>query len=201
MRKGHELGSRQPGWTHPSWIWVFQTQARAALDLKLTAVLRGDASPAGAGEHAAMAELCLMHRKRYATALRFYTAAFATGPKLAEDLAANHRYNAACAAALAADGKGLDADELKGEARTAARRPALDWLRADLKARADLHERKPAESKSVAIALEHWRSDPDLASVRDTAALAKLPPGEKDAWEKLWAEVAMLRQQAVKRIQ
>jgi hypothetical protein len=41
----------------------------------------------------------------------------------------------------------------------------------------------------VAQALRYWRQDPDLAGVRDPAALAKLPPAERKAWEALWLKV------------
>ncbi len=37
--------------------------------------------------------------------------------------------------------------------------------------------------------LRRWQDDPDLAAVRDAAALDKLPPDERDDWKKLWAEV------------
>jgi hypothetical protein len=39
------------------------------------------------------------------------------------------------------------------------------------------------------------RQDPahaDLASIRDPAAVAKLPDGEREACQKLWADVAAL---------
>ena len=51
-------------------------------------------------------------------------------PKLADNLAAVHRYNAACAAALAACGQGNDADNLDGKECARLRGQALDWLRA-----------------------------------------------------------------------
>jgi hypothetical protein len=40
--------------------------------------------------------------------------------------------------------------------------------------------------------LRHWQQDADLSSVRDPAALARLPRDERDAWERLWADVASL---------
>jgi tetratricopeptide (TPR) repeat protein len=199
MRRGHELGSRQPGWTYPSAIWVFQTQSRVTLDKKLSAVLRGEDSPAGAQEYVGMAELCLKNRERYATALRFYRAAFAAAPQLAEDLAAGHRCHAACAAALAADGQGQEADELAVKARLAARSQALDWLRSELKASAELLDRQPQESQSIVSFLDRAQTDAGLASVRAAAALSKLPSEEQIAWQQLWSDFAALRQRAVAR--
>jgi hypothetical protein len=40
--------------------------------------------------------------------------------------------------------------------------------------------------------LRHWQEDTDLASVRDAAALGKLPESERIEWKKLWADVADL---------
>ena len=45
---------------------------------------------------------------------------------------------------------------------------------------------------SVLKMLRHWQKDPDLASVRDAAALAKLPKEERVNWQMLWADVAEL---------
>ena len=33
--------------------------------------------------------------------------------------------------------------------------------------------------------MSHWKQDTDLAGVRDPKALEKLPPDERDAWQKL----------------
>jgi hypothetical protein len=44
--------------------------------------------------------------------------------------------------------------------------------------------------------LQHWQRDPDLAGLRDEAALAKLPPAEREASRKLWAEADSLLQKA-----
>ncbi len=35
----------------------------------------------------------------------------------------------------------------------------------------------------------HWTTDTDLVSVREPAALARLPEAERDAWKKLWSDV------------
>ncbi len=40
--------------------------------------------------------------------------------------------------------------------------------------------------------LSHWKQDADLAGVRDPKTLEKLPPDERDAWEKLWKDVDAL---------
>jgi hypothetical protein len=45
-------------------------------------------------------------------------------------------------------------------------------------------------------ALRHWQKDADLASVRDKDALDQLPAAERDAWQRLWADVAALLKRA-----
>src|SRR5262249_5562398 len=95
------------------------------------------------------------------------------------NLAVAHRYNAACAAALAGCGQGKDATTLNATGRLRWRRQALTWLRAELAARArQLRSGSPEQSAQARQALEHWRRDPDLGGVRDSQALAKLPPDE-----------------------
>jgi hypothetical protein len=42
----------------------------------------------------------------------------------------------------------------------------------------------------------YWQRGGWLASVRDKAGLANLPDTEREAWEKLWADVEALRKQA-----
>lgn len=47
-----------------------------------------------------------------------------------------------------------------------------------------------------AASLQHGQRDPDLAGLRDEAALAKLPEAERAAGRKLWAEVESVLQKA-----
>src|SRR5205823_4713268 len=46
FERGHELGSKQPGWRYPSTQWVEQARRLAELEKKLPALLRGEAQPA-----------------------------------------------------------------------------------------------------------------------------------------------------------
>ncbi len=161
-----------------------------AAEPKLADVLRGTARPADADEQAALAEVCRA-RKRYAAAARFYADAFAARPSLAADPSRSHRYDAACAAARAAAGEGEDADTLSGEERARWRRHALDWLRAELTTWPRSAE---ADRAAAQRTLRRWQYDPDLAGVRDPAALGKLPDAERDAWRQLWADVDALLQ-------
>jgi Flp pilus assembly protein TadD len=167
------------------------------LDAKLAAVLKGDDPPADAVERLGLALLCQHYKKQYKAAARFYTGAFSINPRLADDLQQQHRYNAACAAALAAAGKGKDAANLGDKKYARLRKQALDWLQDDLAAWSKVAAKKSAQAKAaVRRALEHWQKDSDLTGVRDKAALAKLPKEEQQAWGKLWAGVEALLKKA-----
>jgi hypothetical protein len=116
----------------------------------------------------------------------------AADAKLADDLHQQHRYNAACFAALAAIGQGKDAEKLDAKERGRLRKQAVEWLRADL---ALWTTRAVSDRDLAQKTMKHWQDDTDLAGIRDKDAVAKLPADESEASEKLWAEVdALLRQ-------
>jgi tetratricopeptide (TPR) repeat protein len=189
-RLGHELGSRNPGWGYPSGKWVHQCERLVELDEKLPGFREGKASPASPGERVEVAALCALKRLNRAAA-RFYAEAFAAEPRLADDLGAWHRYNAACAAALAGCGRGKDADPPSAKEKARLRGQALGWLRADLAAWAsELAKNTPATRAAVQEKMRHWQADADLAGVRGPEALARLPEAERQAWQKLWNDVA-----------
>jgi serine/threonine-protein kinase len=77
-------------------------------------------------------------------------------------------------------------------ARAKLRAQGLDWLKAELATWAKLRESEPRSRSQIQQTLSHWQRDPDLAGVRDEAELAKLPAAEREAWRKLWSEVAEL---------
>jgi tetratricopeptide (TPR) repeat protein len=197
-RRGHELGSKNPRWKYPSALWVRNCERMVELDGKLPAILSGQKQPADTAERLVLAQFCqLPCKKRYIDAVRFYCDAFAKEAKLADDLNALHRYNAACAAALAGCGQGADADKLDDKERARLRQQALDWLRADLKAYRQTMEKSAGKAgPAIAQRMQHWQKDTDFAGVRDNKALAKLTEDERLGWQKLWAEVAELLAQA-----
>jgi tetratricopeptide (TPR) repeat protein len=196
FKRGHELGTKRPGWPYPSGAWVRQAEKRATMESRLPAFLQGQFQPRGTTELLGLADVC-GPKKLHAAATRLYAEAFAADPKLADDLKADHRYNAACYAALAAAGQGEDAAKLDDKEKTRLRKQALDWLRADLAMRSkQLHGSKPADRAAVQQALRHWQQDSDLVGIRDAAALAKLPGAERAVCEQLWADVAALLKEA-----
>ena len=191
-RRGHELGARQPGWRYPSARWVAEAERLAALAARLPALLKAEDRPKDVAERLAIAQMCY-DTKRYAAAARFWAEALAADPKLGDDRQAGHRYNAACAAALAGAGQGTDDPKPDDAARARLRGQALDWLKAERAAWAKvLDSGDPQARPVVQQTLEHWRADSDLAGVRDADALAKLPESERAAWRSLWAEVDAL---------
>ncbi len=190
LRRGHELGSKQPNWRFPSALWVRNAEALLELERRLPAILEGKDKPANNGERLSLAILCgQMGKHLYAASARFYREAFAADARLGDDPRALHRYNAACAAALAGCGRGEDAKGLDAAQRAALRKQALEWLRADLAGWAKLYD-SPEQRDRARQALRHWQEDKDLAGVRGAAALAALPADEGTAWRALWSSVA-----------
>jgi tetratricopeptide (TPR) repeat protein len=168
------------------------------LDHELPAILSGKQQPADIGERLALAELCVMpHKKLYAAALKLYEEAFAADPRLVGEQPSTPRYNAACAAALAGCGQGKEADQTGDQARARLRRRSLNWLRAELTAWSKALQEQPDQARSaLQQTIQHWQQDPDFNGVRDSQALAKLPPEEQEAWRNLWADVAKLLERA-----
>jgi serine/threonine-protein kinase len=198
LKAGHDLGARQRGWPYPSAEWVRLAERLAEWDALLPKVLSGEAQPKDAPEALGLARLCQEHKKRPAAAARFYGAAFALDPRLADDHGGSHRYNAACAAALAGCGRGADATTVADPERARLRKQALDWLRAELAYHAKLADGAAAEVRAfVQKRLRHWLTDADLAGVRGEA-LTRLPEAEGQLWGDFWAEVGQTLGQMVK---
>jgi serine/threonine-protein kinase len=189
LRKGHELGSKRPDWPYPSADWVRQCERLAEFDRRLPAVLGGQADPADAAERLALAELCQQYKRLFNAAARLYAGAFAADP----DVRRQHRWNAAGSAARAAAGHGIDGKHVPDRVRVLLRRQCLAWLRAELAQHERLAEANdPAAKQAVREWLRHWQQDADLAEVRDQQALDQLPEDEREAWRRLWQDVATL---------
>ena len=144
----------------------------------------------------ALADLCRRYKKRYRDSAALFAKAFAKEPKAAENLDRAYRYHAACAAALVAAGKGVDADKLDAKEKVGLRQEALQWLQADLAARAGFLKKNPLVAFRIVDDLQNWQKDPDLTVVRDDKELDKLPGEEGAAWQKFWIQVAALSKQA-----
>jgi tetratricopeptide (TPR) repeat protein len=201
LRRGDALGRRRPDWRYPSAHWVRKAEELVALEAKLPKLLKGEAQPADTGERLQLATLCVQpYKQLYAAAIRWYAEAFAADPHMAADLKAGHRYNAACAAALAGCGQGKDVDKLGAKERSRLRQQALGYLRDDLKAYRQVLDKSPDKAgPEVAHQMQNWLQDPDFAGVRGADGLARLPEAERPPWQELWEEVEALRRRAAEK--
>jgi serine/threonine-protein kinase len=171
---------------------VSDSQRLVELDGRLPAFLRGEEQPAGAAEGHAFAEVCY-YKKLFVSSSQLRLWAFSADPGGADALKFNYRYDAACAAALAGCGRGEDAGQLDDEGLTRWRKQAVEWLRADLTAYGNLVEGgEPEDLRLARQRMRHWQRDPDLDGLRDPAALARLPAVDRQACQRLWAEVRVL---------
>jgi serine/threonine-protein kinase len=222
LLRGHELGLKTPGWRYLSAEWVRNADQLIQLDNRLTAIRAGLARPTGSKEELQLALFCHYRKNLYGPAVQFYAAAFAGTPALAENPVQGYRTQAARAAAQAAAGQGQDADKLNVADRSKLRRQALDWLQADLqrlaqttatyqrgdktvaqkpasfldKLSGQAQKPGPTDILRVCDRLQRWQTTPDLASLRDDKALARLPDAELKDWRKLWDSVHALDKQA-----
>jgi tetratricopeptide (TPR) repeat protein len=194
-RRGHEMGSKQPeqpGWPTPWREFLRKCERAVAIEPRFAAMIKGEAHPADIAERLTLAEMC--HDKAMsAAAARFWCGVFKADPLLAEDLKAANRYSAACDAALAGSGRGKDEPPPDEKDRADLRSQAREWLRADLVLRSkQLDNGTPQARRDVEKKLAYWKTDPDLAGIRDESELKKLPEGEQTVCRALWSEVEAL---------
>ena len=183
-------------WTEPraeardDWIYhVLRREAEAMILPDLPAFLDGRYQPRDNDERLAMLGACQFMDRPVASA-RLYEDAFSAAPKLAEDLSAFHRYQAARVAALAGCGRGRDAVGLGEPERERWRVRSRQWLRADLASLAKFSaDDDPKAIEAVQHTLKTWKTDPRLQGLRDPAALEKLPSAERSEWQRLWGDV------------
>ena len=162
--------------------------ATLALDKRLADVLNGRA-PKDDGERVRLANRASVHAL-HVSATRLFAAALEHDPKLGDDRQAQHRYNAACAAALAGAGRGKDDPPPDDAARAKLRGQALRWLRAELSAWKRVAMTVGSGNKeTVAKTLAHWKEDVDLTGIRDETELAKLSEEERTEFKRLWDDV------------
>ncbi len=197
FRRGHELGSAQPGWSYPSESWVRKAERLVQLESSLDAVLAGDAE-APPADLMTLADLAF-RRGRYADQAHLAGAAFAAAPALAAR--PGNRYNAACAAALAAAGRGTLPDDFGPDRRSALWTQAVAWLEADLAAWRERLEKGTAGATIRAWVLRYRRATP-LAPLRSIDSIdtgSALPEAIRTRCEALWRGFDALAEQAAPR--
>ncbi len=166
-----------------------------ALEGRLPNIVQGTDKPA-TDECLDAAELCFV-KNYYATAARLYAEALVATPQLTADLRAGHRFNAACAAALAGTGQGDDAAKLPESEQERIARRAREWLQLDLADWAKKVDTGTAADRIQAEkAMSQWREEPDLAELREPDALDRLSADERKECNALWSEVAALLNRA-----
>src|SRR5262249_18446194 len=100
-----------------------------------------------------------------------------------------HRYNAACAAALAAAGRGEDSRLLPDKVARMLRRQAWRWLEAERALWTRQVEQGQVGPSRLARILGGWQKDSSLAWVRAPEALARLDADDRQQWRNFWQEV------------
>jgi serine/threonine-protein kinase len=143
--------------------------------------------------------LMVMHLARWKqrfrlSALLFEKALKGTDPRASQGA----NYIPACAACLAADGKGFFSqpvmrgayDPVNQTERARLRQLALIWLRADLAYwTRQASSNNPAAKKEAGLMLEICQMDVRLESVRDKERAEKLSKQEQEDWRKFWDDV------------
>jgi hypothetical protein len=171
------------------WIYhVLRREAEAMLFPDLPAFFEGTYQPADQCERFAFVGAAQSNGLTCAPA-RLYRDAFAAEPSLADDAERGRRYTAACVAASAGYGRGKDAWNLDDEERAHLRDQARQWLRAELAAWGKKLDTDRSANASVETALKRWRTDPDLAGLREPDFLERLPVAESRACREMWNEI------------
>jgi serine/threonine-protein kinase len=176
--------------------WMREVEQMIVLAPRLSALVQDHARPADAAERFTLAQMCA-DREWYAAAAGFWSQAFAADPERANDLETELHFHAARAAALAAAGKTRDTPPSDPAARAHLRQQARAWLQADLEAYAQCLKSNDRQTPAlVRQRLAPWKYDPQLAGLRDEAALKDLPAAEREACRKLWDQVQVVLQNA-----
>jgi serine/threonine-protein kinase len=193
---GFDWSAAQVG-SRDHWIWhVLRREAEALMLPNLPAFLAGTYQPRDNDERLGLLGAC-QFQGRYGAAAHLFADAFTTDPTLADDVTRDFRYRAARCAALVGCGLGADGARLSDAERARWRQQACAWLEADLAAWTERLDRGGAADRTVVRRrLTQWRSDPDLAGLREPSALDKLATSEREKWVALWSEVGAVLHRA-----
>jgi serine/threonine-protein kinase len=193
-------------------VWtshILRREAERLILPNLPAFVQGKYQPQDNDERLALLGTC-QSEGLYRAAAQLYADAFAADPALAERLTAEcltraahesdahnrievlraaPRYLAARCAAAAAFGLGKDTPALSEGQRLRLRERAREWLQADLDASLrSLNGGTDTTRDLVAKILTLWKDDSDLAELRESESLNRLPAQEKAAWNALWKQ-------------
>ncbi|QDT53052.1 Serine/threonine-protein kinase PknB [Caulifigura coniformis] len=180
---------------HDQWLWhVLRHEAESVIVPEMAAFFEGQYEPQDNIDRLILLGECRF-KNHTARAARLYADAFAADSALAEAPRSDHLFNAARIAALAGCGEGEDASGLSEDDRQKWRSQARTWLRAELSMRAaGMNPKLESSRENVRRKIVRWRTDAELAGLREPAELQKLSPAERDDSLALWSEVeALLR--------
>jgi eukaryotic-like serine/threonine-protein kinase len=179
--------------------WIYHSLRREAESMMLPNMrdfLEGKHWPQDKHERGALLGVCQFTNRTVALA-RLYADVFVDDPSLASDIRAGHRYRAACAAAQAGCGRGLDATQLKETDQKRWRAQAKKWLREDLTAFSKTPQEDTTKNRDwIKNKLAEWKNDRDVAGIRDPAELNKLSAQERQDCLALWREVGAMLDRA-----
>ena len=106
------------------------------------------------------------------------------------DRQTQHAYNAACSAVLAASGKAKGDPPPDESTESSCGGKPVSGLNAELSEWESVDAAGPAQLRAqLTPTLTHWKSDADLAGIRDESELAKLSADERGTLKRLWAAV------------
>jgi protein O-mannosyl-transferase len=179
------LPTAGPAWRACQRLHKFQT--------RLPGLLTGRDHATTNADRLGFAHLCGQpFEARYALAARLFNEAFRADPAWVDDLHAVDRVDAAVAGARAGCGQGRDAGMLDERQKAEMRQQARQWLESELAMWTE-RARMPGAAPMVRKTLRNWQRSPGFAGVREPAALAKLPPPERRAWQILWQAIEARR--------
>jgi serine/threonine-protein kinase len=198
FREAHERSAKRPDLRNLSADWARRAERYPVLDKELPAVLAGTADPADSAHLMELARFGTHQKRRFVEVAALFERSFARHPEWAAGQGSvRPRYYAAVTAVMAASDEGQEASRLDEAARRHLREQARLWYRADLDAWAAVVERgTAAEVRVLREQLQYWKVDGWGSSVRDRDSLSKLPPTERAAWERFWADVDNLLRRA-----
>lgn len=184
---------RQAADADPWAYHILRREAEALILPDVPGFLAGAYQPHDADELLAMTGAC-QFLERHAAHARLWADAYAADPTLASE----SRQYAVPAAVLGGLGRGNDAASLAEGERPRLRGQARLWFRAALVDAAATAARnsKAGDDDGARVhaitVIRAWSTSPDLAGVRDAAALARLPADEAREWTILWQDAASL---------
>ena len=190
-----ELGNRSCRAGRPLGGGCEEAERKAALAERLPALLKGDDRPQDNAERLAFAQICYDQRtpRRRRPLLGRGAGRRPEARRRPSGPAPLQRRLRRRAGRRRA---GKDDPPPDDAAKAKLRGQALDWLKAERDAWAKLLDGgDPKERTRVAHQLQDWKVAPELASVRDPAALAKLPDAERELGG-LWTDVDALHKRA-----